>query len=1016
MSFLSVFIRRPVMTTVFVLLAVVVGTYSYFSTGIALLPKIDVPVVVVATVYDGAGPQEIETLVTKPVEDAVSQVEGVKKIESYSLEGISYVVVWFEYGVNVSEANLDVSNRVKAVQGLLPEEADDPVVEKYDINAQPFLTLAVTSNLPPEQAYDIVEDKIQRRITQIAGVAKADIRGGIRREIHVYLDPNRLNQHGLTLMEIVAVLRRDNFNDPSGHISKGRQELSIRVMGEINDVERLGEIRIARGEGASILLSDVARIVDTTEERRGFARYRDRSALFIECIATPNSNIVEISRRIESLVVDIADDLPEGMRVEVTNDDSTFIAESIGNVFRDMGSGIALTALILYLFLRRLGVTLVVVLAMPTAVIATFILLYGADITMNIMSTLGLAISIGVLVNNAILVIENIFRYRDMGYGPVEAAERGTSEIALSVLSTTFTNLGVFIPVAFMGGIVGQFLRDFALAVVFSTLFSLWVAMTFTPMMAARVRYDEPGRLSRILTGWWGWLYRGFEEIHDDLVVTALRHPFLSIGLSLFLFAGSVVLVPRLGFEFFPKADQGIVQIDLELPTVASLAYTTEVTGRIEEHVRTLPHLDAVEVLVGGAGSSSGVNRSRIRLFLDDDPGRPSTFAVADAIRPFLAAFPDLTASLTAAAEGGGAPGKALQISVVGDDMTLLNELATAVLDVVRRTEGVVDADTDWRLGRTELQIRPVRWRLAQQELTVTDLADTVRGYVTGKKAGVFRSAGKEYDILVRLAPEKVDNVFLVPDLPLRGPRGFVPLDVLAETTYGAGPTQILRKDRIRSVTVEADVTGRSVGEAFRDISAELNAMNLPRGYRLVYGGEVEDMRENFTYMIIAFAMAIVITFLMIAAILESYVFALVIMVTVPFSLIGVVPLLLVTRTNISLYGALGLIMLVGLVVNNAIVVVDYAEIVRKRGRTPFDAVVEACRVRLRPIVMADATSIIAMIPLALGLGAGGAYRIPMAMVAIGGLFAGGTLALFVVPPIYERIWAFRQWRAARRS
>ena len=1016
MGFLSTFIRRPVMTTVFVLLALVVGTYSYFSTGIALLPKVDIPVVVVSTFYSGAGPQEIETLITKPVEDAASQVEGVKKIESYSLESVSFVVVQFEYGINVSEANLDVSNRVKAIEGLLPEEADDPVVEKFDINARPFLTLAVTSSLPPEQAYDIVEDKIQRRITQIEGLAKADIRGGIRREIHVHLDANALNQYGLTLMKVVAVLRRDNFNDPSGHISKGTQELSIRVMGEINDVERLGDIRIALDDGSSVLLSDVARIVDTTEERRGFARYRGRSAIFVESIATPNSNIVEISRRIKELVDEIAPDLPEGMEVEVTNDDSTFISQSINNVFRDMASGIALTALILYLFLRRVSVTLVVVLAMPTAVIATFILIYSADITMNIMSTLGLAISIGILVNNAILVIENIFRYREMGYDPFEAAERGTSEIALSVLSTTFTNLGVFIPVAFMGGIVGQFLRDFALAVVFSTLFSLWVAMTFTPMMAARVSYGEPSRLSRRLTGWWSWLYRGFEEIHDDLVLASVRHPVLSIGLFVLLFTGSIALIPRLGFEFFPKADQGIVQIDLELPTISSLAYTTEVTDRIEEHVRALPHIEAVEVLVGGAGSSSGVNRSRIRLFLDDDRDRPSTFAVADEIRPFLAAFPDLTASLTAATGGGGAPGKALQISVVGDDMIVLNDLATAVLDIVRRTEGVVDADTDWRLGRTELQIRPRRWRLAQQNLTVTDVADTVRGYVTGKKAGVFRSEGKEYDILVRLAPEKVENVFLVPDLPLRGPQGFAPLDVFAETTYGVGPTQILRKDRIRSVTVGADVTGRSVGEAFRDISVELSRLDLPRGYRLVYGGEVEDMRENFTYMGIAFAMALVITFLMIAAILESFVFALVIMVTVPFSLIGVVPLLLVTKTNISLYGALGLIMLVGLVVNNAIVVIDYAEIVRKGGQSPFNAVIEACHVRLRPIIMADATSIIAMIPLALGFGSGGAFRIPLAMVAIGGLFAGGTLALFAVPPIYERIWALRQWVAERRA
>lgn len=1016
MGFLRAFIRRPVMTSVFVLLAVVIGIYSYSKLGIALLPKVDIPVVVVATRYSGAGPSEIETLVSKPIEDACSQVEGVDKIESYSLEGVSYVVVSFQYEIDISEANLDVSNRIKAISALLPEDADEPVVEKYDINAQPFMTLAVTSSLPPEFAYDIVEDKIQRRITQLQGLAKAEILGGLKREIQVHLDPSRLNQYGLTLLDVSRALEDNNFNDPSGHIAQGGRELSVRVVAEVDEPQQLGAVSIPLGEGQSIRVGDLGRIVDTTEERRGSARYDGQEAIFVECVATPNTNIVKLSRELRKVLEDAKRDLPEGFILLITDDDSDFIAGAVRNVFRDMGIGVVLTGLILFLFLRRFSVTLVVALTMPTAIVATFMLMFAADISMNVMSTLGLAISIGILVNNSILIIENIFRYREMGYDPMEAAEKGTGEIALSVLSTTFTNLGVFIPVAFMEGIVGQFLRDFALTVVFATLFALWVAMTFTPMTAARVRYGEPSRLSRFLTGWWEWLYEGFEELHEILVIRAVRHPWLTLLLFGVLFAGSVSLIPRLGVEFFPKADRGRVSIDMELPNVASLAYTESVTAKVESFAGTLPHVRAVEVLTGGRGSSSGVNNSRVRIFMDDEPDRPSTFEIADMVRPFLATLPDVTSSVSAAAHGGGGPGKAIQISVIGEEIGQLNSIADRVKEILRETDGVVDVDTNWRLGRVELQLAPKRWRLGQMELAVDDIANTVRGFITGKKGGVYRTGDTEYDIMVKLDPIRVDSIFKVPDLPVQTRKGFMPLRELADASYGTGPTSIYRKDRVRSVTVEADVTGRSVGEAFGDIRPGLAELELPRGYRFSYGGELEDIQENFRFLGIAFGMAIVLTFLMIAAIIESYIFALAIMLTVPLSLIGAVPMLLLTKTAISLYGLLGMIMLVGLVVNNAIVVVDYAERVRRMGHAPREAVIEACRIRLRPIVMADVTSIIAMTPLALGLGTGGPYRAPMALVVIGGLIAGGTLALFVIPPVYDRIWALREWHARRHE
>ncbi|MBN1332760.1 MAG: efflux RND transporter permease subunit [Synergistales bacterium] len=1015
MGIIRAFVRRPVLTSVTVLMAVFIGFYAYFELGVELLPRVDIPVVVVQTVYRGAGPEEIENLISKPIEDALAQVEGVDKIESYSLEGVSFVVAEFEYDINLSEATLDVSNRVKTIVGQLPDEAEDPIVEKFDINAQPFMTLAILSSDPEEEAYTIVEDRIQRQITQIKGLAKADLLGGIKREIHIYVDPADMEQFGIDMQTITRIVAANNLNDPSGHIARGDRELSIRVIGEVDDPKQLEEIRIPLRNGSSVRIGDFARVVDTTEEKRGFARYMGENAIFVDCIASPNANIVEISREIRAELERIRQYMPSGYQIIVTNDEADFIAESVRNVFRDMGYGILLTALILYLFLRRFSVTLVVALSMPTAVIATFMLLFTTNTTLNIMSTLGLAISIGVLVNNAILVIENIFRYRDMGVEPLEAAEKGTGEIALSVLSTTVTNLAVFVPVAFMGGIVGQFFSDFAITVVFATLFSLWVAMTFTPMIAARIRYDEPSRLSRFITGWFHWIYSCFDRAHHKLVMKTLDHPWLTLVLFLVLFTGSIILTRQIGVEFLPRADQGVVTMEIELPPAVSLGYTERITRQIEAFAEDLPDVKAVEVLAGGTGAEQGVNQARIRLFMNDLKDRASTFEIAAQLRPFIASIPDVT-PIISAFTSGGPPGRALQIGVIGNDISELDTISQQILRIMRETPGIVEADVNWELGRPEIELAANRWRMAQLELDVSSLADTSRAYITGKEAGVFRSEGKEYDILVKLEPQKVRNVFELPGLPIPTKSGFVPLAIVADVNYGIGPTTILRKDRNRYMAVEADVSGITVGEAFNQILPKIRAIELPPGYRLDFAGEVESIQENFRFMILAFGMAVVLTFMVIAAILESYLFAFIIMLTIPLSAIGVVPLLFLTDVAISVYGLLGVIMLVGLVVNNAIVILDYAEMKRKEGYRPYDAIMEACQIRLRPIVMADITSVIAMVPLGLGLGAGGPFRQPMAIVVIGGLLAGGTLALFAIPPVYERVWAFREWRRKRKE
>ena len=1004
MNLIGISIRRPVLTLVIVILAVLLGLAGMKGMGVAMLPKIEVPFVSVRTSYTGAGPEDMETLVSKPLEDAISQIQGVRRLESTSLEGMSFVFIEFDPTVNLADAALDVANRVRTVN--LPEDADDPVVRKFDINAWSFMHVVFTSTLPPQRARDILEDRVQRQLSQVVDVADVSLYGGLEREIHVELDPVALGSLGLSIRQVTNILSSGNYSSPSGRISLGDQESILRVVGESVTVKELEEVQIPLAGGVSVRLADIAVVSDTTAEVRRIARYGGRDSFIISITSVPDGNVVRASRAAREELDRIFPTLPPGFTMTIPFDDGNFIAESIGNVFRDMLMGTALTALILFLFLQRLSVTLLVAIVMPTAIIATFMPMALANYTLNMMTTLGLAISTGILVNNSILVIENIIRYREMGYHPIEAAERGTKEITIAVLSTTSTNLGVFIPVALSGGRMGQMFNPFAMTVVFSTLFSLWVALTFTPMLAARIGGSEgPSKLSRSLTGWWQWIYEGFDDIHRVLVRWVVAHPWLAILLFSGLTGGSFLLADRIGFQFFPSTDEGQITVSMETSASASLNMTDRLVRQIEGYVLDKPHVKGVDVVIGGSGSRAGLNRATMRIYMDDDPERPSTFEFANPLRPLLGSLPDMKSSVSASGGRGGVRGKPIQVVIRGDEVDELNELAMKVMAQLRGIRGVVDVDLDWRTGRPEIQMIPDRLRMGRLNFNTEALSDLLRGYVTGLKAGVFRERGKEYDILVKLKSEEVSSPFQLPDLPFPTAAGFVSLRDLAELKDTMGPTQILRKDRQRSITVDANVSGITVGEVYREIDDLLKEIPLQSGYRFTYSGEIQSIQDNFGDLNFALGLAVLLTFLMIAAILESFVFALVIMITVPLSIIGVVPALILTNTPLSVYGLMGVIMLVGLVVNNAIVIIDYAEIARKEGMDPSDAVVEACKVRLRPILMADATSVIAMIPLALGAGAGGALRSPMAIVSIGGLVAGGILALFAIPPVYKLVW-----------
>ncbi|MGI6782871.1 MAG: efflux RND transporter permease subunit [Aminivibrio sp.] len=1010
-------IKRPVFTWATVFILLLLGVSSYNQLAVALLPKIDIPVVVVQTRYTGASPNEIEQLVTKPVEDSIADLEGLDKITSFSAESNSFVILEMEVDVDVDQALVDVSNKVKSARHKMPRQIDEPIFRKVDVNAQAFLVIAFKSSLPEKEAKKVVEDDIVPRLSRVEGVGQVNVTGGRDREVRILLDPVALSEYNVSIQTLAAVVAANNVTNPSGYITQEKDETWLRLIGEFNRVEDLENIMVPTQSGNPVRVRDLGTVVDSEQDVRSIARVNGESVVQVRISSRPNSDVVRSGALVKKELDKILKTMPE-FTAEIPFDDTFFVESSVKNVLRDMGFGIALTVAVLYLFLKRFSATFIVSVAMPVALFATFMPLAMHGYSLNIMSSLGLAISMGVLVNNSILIIENIYRYRDMGFPPAEAAEKGTIEISLSVIAGTATNLGVFIPVAIMKGIAGQFLVQYAMTIVYATFFSLWVSLTLTPSMAARIKPDQgiPG-LGRILCGWWDWIYSGFEEMFLFFLRVTLARPVITILVFLGLTFGVFKLGGLVGSEMMPRTDSGVMTAKITLPSNTPVWVTEERAREVEQEIRrTLPSLKYVVSTVGASGRNQGTHKATVEAYFENDLDRPSTMEMADMLRPFVNSMPGVDGSVSGFRQNMGG-GKPIQLVVKGEDLETLYRIAEKIRDRIKTVPGIVDAGIDVEMGKPELQILPVRWRLSQFGIDMTTLSQVIYGYLVGMDAGKFRQDGFEYDIKARISPDKARDIFKVEDLPIMTGYGLMPLKEFAEVQWRDGPTEVVRKDRQKAVTVEADARYISVGEATANARRAVADMELPEGYIIDYGGDAEFMTETFGELGRALILAIGLTFIIIAAILESWFFAFAIILTVPLSALGVIPSMLMSGTAISMFALIGLIMLVGLVVNNAIVVIDYAETLRtEEGLHPAEAVRKACAVRLRMLFMAIAAAVISMVPLALGTGQGGALRQPIAFVAIGGLIAGGIIALLVVPAVYKVYWNIKIRRAERRE
>ena len=1006
-------INRPVLTTVGILIFLIFGLIAYFRLNLNLQPDVEIPYVTIQTVYPGAGPKEIETLITKRIEDVVSTISQIERIESYSLDGFSIIIIEFQLGKNVNVANQEVKDKVDETINDLPTDAKKPIVQKVDLRLFPVIDVVLSGKLDARQLYEIADKTLKDRFSQIDGVAKVQITGGQEREIRIQLDNKVVYENNISLPQLSQILQMHNMDIPGGYFQIGNQEYTVRLDGQFHDPDAIRELEIPTAFGPK-KIRQIADVLDSGKDIRQRSiffnvkeNFRNENVVRLGIIKSSEGNVVKVADAIRSSLPDIQNVLPEGCKLEIVNDASEFVKSSVDDTMSNIYLGVIFTAIVLFLFLHDWRSTVVVAMSMPTSIISTFLLLQVFGLSLNMMTLMGLSVSVGVLVANSIVVLENIFRYKKKGGTIKQASFKGTSEVTVAVLASTLTNIVVFLPIANMSSLVGLWLRELALAAVFATIFSLLMSFTLTPLLSSLILSKEH-KTGRLAT----WL-NNFEAKQTELYKKLLGYVLHSKMRSLLTFVGSIVFFilvvmlfgPKLGFEFIPQTDDGKLNVQVELPSGYNLDETANTVKQIESRVKN--HNEVIHILTNLGKLSEldvGANMASIDIQLVDAKERDAKLTdMISVLTKELADIPNAKIKVDVGSHMGGQEAP-IQFFLMGQDLTELERLKDQVVAKVADVPGLINFDQSSRAGKPEITVYPKREKLIEAGLTITDLAFTIRAAIEGIQSAKYREFGDEYDITVTLDDESVNSPGKTGNITIATQYGSFRLAQLADIKFTAGYTKILHRDKFTSIMFTgAAAPGYPLGNVTSEIEKRFNEIKLPSGYYFRWGGNVKMMNDMIADMIFAFFLAVLLTYMLLAAILESFWQPVIIMATVVLGLPGVVLALFITNTSFSITSLMAIIMLIGIVVNNAILILDYTnQLRREQGYLPKDALMEACPAKLKPQVMASIAIILGMLPLALGIGdAGKEIRIPLGIVAIGGLIASTVLTLFVIPAIY---------------
>ncbi|MGE0101600.1 MAG: efflux RND transporter permease subunit [Blastocatellales bacterium] len=1011
-------VGRPITVYMITSVIVLLGAISFSRLPVDLMPEMQNPTLTVRAEYPGVAPQEMENMVTRPLESALSSAPGIYRLTSTSSEGSSNVRVQFDWGVNIDEATNEIRTRIDRVRGALPEGVEPPTIFKFDTSQFPIMYLGVSSDMDPRDLRTLLEKDIQPRIERIPGVAAVDIRGGLRREIHVSLSAEKLRSYNLSVNQIVNILRTENANRPVGPVDEGKYEVLLRSEGEFKNVDQIRNVVVTSRGGTPIYMKDVADVQDTHEEIRQVVRIDNKPGLRFSIRKQSGSNTVVVAEKVREDLDKISKSFP-GISIWPIMDQSKFITQSINNVRSAAISGSILAIFILLIFLRNLRSTMIVAVSIPIAVIGTFALMYFNNFTLNTMSFGGLALGVGMLVDNAIVVLENIFRHREYGMTHKEAAVAGSSEVASAIVSSTLTTVAVFVPLVFLSGMTGMTFKELSYVVTFSLMASLLVALTLIPVLCSkylRVRPpDEKSHpfLNKIIQRSGGML-ESLDENYQKAIHWALANRKTVVFGAVLLFLGSLTLIPLIGFELMPETDENEIRVSIELAPGTRMEVTDKISKQVEDKIRKLvPETERLMAEVGGGGwQSSQTNSSDIRVQLVDKSKRTrSSQDIVNALRPQLNLGPGV---LVRARSSGGQfmmrmgnqGGERVSVEIRGFDMVQASDIAKQVKDVIDGIPGITDSNISRREGMPEVVLTVDRTKAATLGINASDVANTLETVVGGRRASQFRQDGEEFNILVRLDESQRTDMKHLDQISIVTPSGqSVPIGNLVTMQRREGPLSIERQDQERLVRVTAGYANRDLGSIMSDIDTELSKMSMPSGFSVNYGGEFEEQQKSFKELLFSLALAIILVYMVMAAQFESLRDPLIILFSIPLAVIGVAMILFLTETTFSMQAFIGVIMLAGIVVNNAIVLIDYMNVLRRRdGLLLRHAVELAGRRRLRPILMTTLTTVLGLVPMALGVGEGSELQAPMARVVIGGLITSTLITLIFIPTIYTMI------------
>jgi hydrophobic/amphiphilic exporter-1 (mainly G- bacteria), HAE1 family len=1021
MWFTRLSIANPVMAVMVMLAFVVLGLFSYQRLKVDQFPNIDFPTVVVQVDYPGAAPEIVEAEVTRKVEESINTIAGISQLYSRSYEGASVVIVQFNLDMDGRKSADDVREKLAALRPLLREEVKEPRVSRFDPSSRPVFSLAITSPQgakTPTELTTLADQWLKKRLENVRGVGSVTLVGAVKREINVYLRPADMEAAGISAEQVVAAVKSENQDLPAGSLRTTQREITLKVDGRIKRPQDFKDIVVARRGNAAIRLSQVADVVDGPQEMDTLALLNGERTLLLEVQKTQSENTIEVVDALNAAVKGLRLQLPAGVEITVARDTARPIRASVNNVRQTLIEGALLTVAIVFLFLNSWRSTVITGLTLPVALIGTFLFMYMFGFTINMITLMALSLCVGLLIDDAIVVRENIVRHLLMGKNAHDASLEGTQEIGAAVLATTLSIVAVFLPIGFMGGIIGKFFHEFGITIVAAVLISMFVSFTLDPMLSS-VWHDPAahggnardnslyGRTIGRVTGAVDRFSQWLSGVYQTTLRWSLGHKLSTLSLAVLSMVLAVVLATRLGTEFVPKADFGETWITLQTPVGSAIEVTEARVRQVDAMVRKMPEV-AYTVATLNTGNAQGKNNASIYVRLVDRKQRSrSVDELSVPLRQQLASVPGITITHVGLLDAVGG-NKPLQFSLQGADLNELRRLNTQLMAQLKDVPGLADLDSTLKADRPNAGVQVNRQAAADVGLSVGAITNTLRALVAGQTLGTWRAQDDQnYDVKVRLQPSERENMRQIEALPLLvgnnadGSARMVRLGQVADVVPAFSPSQINRRDLNREVEFTANVSGRAAGQVAEDVRKVLAGINLPPGYTTRFGGSTKDMQESFSYALSALALGVIFIYMILASQFKSFLQPLALMSSLPLTLIGVVAALLMFRSTMNLFSVIGVVMLMGLVTKNAILLVDFAIRAREQGVPRDEALLQAAQVRLRPILMTTLAMIFGMLPLALALSEGAEQRAPMGQAVIGGVLTSSLLTLVVVPVVY---------------